>query len=184
MNILELQDCCDVEELAEWAKREKLGARFQSGLEEVVKQGGLHTVTDTFLSGLGIMLPGMRKKILDSIKRKLVGNKKVRFGEIMKYDPILNKKPSTKCPWVEIDEIEVRHDKETWQAAIRTWRFCTTGLDGLEEISLLRKAFDTWRPKPKVPGPGMANGQGVLVGMGSRVDSWIEVHLLIHLDPS
>ncbi|CAL1150446.1 unnamed protein product [Cladocopium goreaui] len=142
-------DCCDVEELAEWAKREKLGARFQSGLEEVVKQGGLHTVTDTFLSGLGIMLPGMRKKILDSIKRKLVGNKKVRFGEIMKYDPILNKKPSTKCPWVEIDEIEVRHDKETWQAAIRTWRFCTTGLDGLEEISLLRKAFDTWRPKPK-----------------------------------
>jgi hypothetical protein len=170
LNILELQDCCDVEELTEWAKREKLGARFQSGLEEVVKQGGLHTVTDTFLSGLGIMLPGMRKKILDAIKRKLVGNKKVRFGEIMKYDPIL-KKPSTKCPWVEIDEIEVRHDKETWQAAIRTWRFCTTGLDGLEEISLLRKAFDIWRPKPKAPGisgngqwPGGPGGNGISCG--------------------
>ena len=30
-----------MKELTEWAQREKLGARFQSGLEEVVKQCGL-----------------------------------------------------------------------------------------------------------------------------------------------
>lgn len=135
--------------LTEWAQREKLGPRFKAGIEDLVKQGGLCTTTDQFLLGLGIMLPAMRKKILEACKRKLIGNKRVRFGEVRKFEPILNKKPSTKCPWVEIDEIEVRHDKVTLLAAIRTWRFCTTGVDGLEEISLLRDAFEIWRPQKK-----------------------------------
>lgn len=143
------EDCCDVDALNEWAQREKLGPRFRAGIEDLVKQGGLCTLTDTFLQGLGIMLPAMRKKILEACKRKLIGNKRVRFGEVRKFDPILNKKPSTKCPWLEIDEIEVRHDNETLQAAIRTWRFCATGVDGLEEISLLRDAFEIWRPQKK-----------------------------------
>lgn len=143
------EDCCDVDALNEWAQREKLGPRFRAGIEDLVKQGGLCTLTDTFLQGLGIMLPAMRKKILEACKRKLIGNKRVRFGEVRKFDPILNKKPSTKCPWLEIDEIEVRHDNETLQTAIRTWRFCATGVDGLEEISLLRDAFEIWRPQKK-----------------------------------
>lgn len=135
--------------LTEWAQQEKLGPRFKAGLADLVEQGGLCTTTDQFLLGIGIMLPAMRKKILHACRRKLMGNKRVRFGEVLRFEPILHKKPSTKCPWVEIDEIEVRHGNLTLQAAIRTWRFCTTGVDGLEEISLLRDAFEIWRPQKK-----------------------------------
>ena len=123
--------------LTEWAQQEKLGPRFKAGIADLVKQGGLCTTTDQFLFGIGIMLPAMRKKILHACRRKLMGNKRVRFGEVLRFEPILHKKPSTKCPWLEIDEIEVR------------WRFCTTGVDGLEEISLLRDAFEIWRPQKK-----------------------------------
>ena len=159
--------------LTEWAQQEKLGPRFKAGIEDLVKQGGLWSVVvqrppllyQIFYSGfkpgaqllllgiielgIGIMLPAMRKKILHACRRKLMGNKRVRFGEVLRFEPILHKKPSTKCPWLEIDEIEVRHDNLTLQAAIRTWRFCTTGVDGLEEISLLRDAFEIWRPQKK-----------------------------------
>eukprot|EP00435_Cladocopium_sp_Y103_P076070 s11_g75.t1 len=122
---------CSLDELTQWAKTEKLGSKFQSKLEELVRLGGLRIVTDQYLMDLGIVLLAMRMKILDAIRRKLIGNRKVRFGEVLKFEPILNKKPSTKCPWVELDEIEVRHDTATWQAAIRTWRFCATGVTGL-----------------------------------------------------
>eukprot|EP00435_Cladocopium_sp_Y103_P033642 s714_g8.t1 len=140
---------CSMEELTEWARKEKLGSKFQSKLEQLVRLGGLRVVTDKYLLDLGIMLPALRKKILEAIKRKLIGNRKVRFGEVLKFEPILNKKPSTKCPWVELDEIEVRHDTATWQAAIRTWRFCATGVDGLEDISLMRDVFNAWKSTPK-----------------------------------
>eukprot|EP00435_Cladocopium_sp_Y103_P035539 s765_g9.t1 len=140
---------CSLEQLTEWAQKEKLGSRFLSHLEELIKQGGLRKVTDKVLRDLGIMLPALRKKILVAIKRKLVGNQKVRFGEILKFDPILTKIPNRGCPWLNIDAIEVRHDRDTWQAAIRTWRFCSTGMDGLEEISLLRDVFDAWKATPK-----------------------------------
>ena len=92
---------------------------------------------------LGIQLPPMRKKILGAIKRKLIGSRTVRFGEVLKFEPILNQKPRfSKCPWVDLDEIEVRNDKVTLQAAITTWRFCATGLDGQEETSLMENAFN------------------------------------------
>lgn len=77
------------------------------------------------------------------------GQQTSALRRVLRFEPILHKKPSTKCPWLEIDEIEVRHDNLTLQAAIRTWRFCTTGVDGLEEISLLRDAFEIWRPQKK-----------------------------------
>eukprot|EP00435_Cladocopium_sp_Y103_P002590 s3820_g1.t1 len=80
-----------VEELTEWAKKEGLGFRFQSGLEEIVRLGGLHVVNDKKLLDLGIMLPAIRKKILQAIRRKLAGNRKVRFGEVRKFEPILHK---------------------------------------------------------------------------------------------
>ena len=113
-----------MKELTEWAQREKLGSRFQSGLEEVVKQGGLRRVNDAFLLALGIQLPPMRKKILGAIKRKLIGSRTVRFGEVLQYEPMLKNKPRfSKCPWVDLDEIEVRNDKMTLKAAITTWRF-------------------------------------------------------------
>ena len=162
-----LQECCSVKELTEWAQREKLGARFQSGLEEVVKQGGLRRVNDAFLLALGIQLPPMRKKILGAIKRKLIGSRTVRFGEVVQYEPMLKNKPRfSKCPWVDLDEIEVRNDKMTLKAAITTWRFCATGLDGQEETALKENAFNAWKPKPKA-------GNCVL----GRI-LWI--HLLIH----
>ena len=92
---------------------------------------------------LGIQLPPMRKKILGAIKRKLIGSRTVRFGEVLKFEPILNQKPRfSKCPWVDLDEIEVRNDKVTLQAAITTWRFCATGLDGQEETTLMDNAFN------------------------------------------
>ena len=47
----------------------------------------------------------------------------------------------THCPWVDLAEIEEGHDKETLQAAMTTWRFCATGVDGLEETSLMREVF-------------------------------------------
>ena len=92
----------------------------------------------------------MRRNILDAIKRKLVGNKQVRFGEVVKFEPILHNKPRfSKCPWVDLADIEGRHDKATSKAAMTTWRFCATGVDGLEETSLMREVFEAWKPKPK-----------------------------------
>ena len=92
----------------------------------------------------------MRRNILEAIRRKLAGNKQVRFGEVEKLEPILHKRPKfTKCPWVDLAEIEEGHDKETLQAAMTTWRFCATGVDGLEETSLMREVFKAWKPKPK-----------------------------------
>ena len=75
------------------SQREKLGAKFHSGLGELVKQGGQRSVNDKFLLGLGIMLPAMRQKIFNAVKRRLICNKQVRFGEAVKFEPILNKKP-------------------------------------------------------------------------------------------
>ena len=98
-----VQEWRDVAHLTEWAQREKLGARFESGIEALVKQGGLCTTTDKFLEELGYRLPAMRKKIMEAIKTKFRGNRKVRFGQIVKYEPILKKRPNGKCPWTEID---------------------------------------------------------------------------------
>ena len=89
----------------------------------------------------------MRKKIMEAIKTKFRGNRKVRFGQIVKYEPILKKRPNGKCPWTEIDHIEVTHDNMALRAAVRTWRFCTTGFDGLEEEALMRKAFQAMKPE-------------------------------------
>ena len=142
-----VQEWRDVAHLKEWAQGERLGARFQSGIEELVKQGGLCTVTDKFLEDLGYRLPAMRNKIMDAIKRKFRGSRKVRFGEIVKHDPILKKRPTGKCAWTEIDHIEVTHENMALRAAVRTWRFCATGLDGLEEETLMRKAFQAMKPE-------------------------------------
>ena len=164
----ELQECCSVEELTEWAQREKLGTKFVSAIGEVVKNGGLRKVNDKFLlEELKIRLPPMRRTILNAIKRKLVGNKTVRFGEVEKFEPILINKPKfSKCPWIDLAEIEERNDQATLRAAMRTWRFCATGLDGQEERSLMYDAFNAWKPKPKA---------------GSCVLGWILwIHLLIH----
>ena len=132
-----------MEELTEWAQREKLGTKFVSAIPEVVQNGGLRKVTDKFLfEDLKIRLTPMRRNILEAIRRKLAGNKQVRFGEVEKLEPILHKRPKfTKCPWVDLAEIEEGHDKETLQAAMTTWRFCATGVDGLEETSLMREVF-------------------------------------------
>ena len=142
-----VQEWRDVAHLSEWAQREKLGARFESGIEALVKQGGLCTTTDKFLEELGYRLPAMRKKIMEAIKTKFRGNRKVRFGQIVKYEPILKKRPNGKCPWTEIDHIEVTHDNMALRAAVRTWRFCATGFDGLEEEALMRKAFQAMKPE-------------------------------------
>jgi selenocysteine lyase/cysteine desulfurase len=142
-----VQEWRDVAHLTEWAQREKLGARFESGIEALVKQGGLCTTTDKFLEELGYRLPAMRKKIMEAIKTKFRGNRKVRFGQIVKHEPILKKRPNGKCPWTEIDHIEVTHDNMALRAAVRTWRFCATGFDGLEEEALMRKAFQAMKPE-------------------------------------
>eukprot|EP00438_Fugacium_kawagutii_P032864 Skav216123 [mRNA] locus=scaffold1946:242365:242742:+ [translate_table: standard] len=95
----------------------------------------------------------MRTKILEACECKLGGVKKrTRFGETLWFDPVLKKRPTGKCPWTEVDHIETRYDKDTYRAAFRTWRFCTTGADGLEEEQLLRDAFDSW-PQPQPPEP-------------------------------
>ncbi|CAL1143164.1 unnamed protein product [Cladocopium goreaui] len=145
------EECCSVEELTEWARREKLGTKFVSAIGEVVKNGGLRKVNDKFLlEELNIRLLPMRRTILNAIKRKLVGNKTVRFGEVEKFEPILINKPKfSKCPWIDLAEIEERNDQATLRAAMRTWRFCATGLDGQEERSLMYDAFNAWKPKPK-----------------------------------
>ena len=146
----ELQEY-SVEELTEWAQREKLGSKFVAAIGEVVRNGGLRKVNDKFLlEKLKIRLLPMRRNILDAIKRKLVGNKQVHFGEVVKFEPILHNRPKfTQCPWVDLAEIEEGHDKETLQAAMRTWRFCATGVDGMEETCLMREVFEAWKPKPK-----------------------------------
>ena len=152
----ELQEY-SVEDLTEWAQREKLGTKFVSAIPEVVQNGGLRKVTDKFLfEDLKIRLTPMRRNILEAIRRKLAGNKQVRFGEVEKLEPILHNRPKfTKCPWVDLAEIEEGHDKETLLAAMTTWRFCATGVDGLEETSLMREVFEAWKPKPKAGAAGV-----------------------------
>eukprot|EP00438_Fugacium_kawagutii_P015796 Skav230684 [mRNA] locus=scaffold2202:105575:105952:- [translate_table: standard] len=95
------------------------------------------------------MLPAMRVKILEACECKLGGvKKKTRFGETVWFDPVLNKRPTGKCVWTEMDYVETKYDKATYRAAFTTWRFCTTGVDGLEEEQLLRDTFDSWRSVP------------------------------------
>jgi hypothetical protein len=114
-----VQEWRDVAQLTEWSQREKLGARFESGIEALVQQGGLCTTTDKFLEELGYRLPAIGRRSW----------------------------PNGKCPWTEIDHIEVTHDNMALRAAVRTWRFCTTGFDGLEEEALMRKAFQAMKPE-------------------------------------
>ena len=161
-----------MEELTEWATKENLGPKFQSGLVEIIKLGGLRQVNAEFLAEkLNIRLPQLQKKIFEAIKRKLSGKKKVRFGEVVKFEPILTKKPKyTKCAWVDAQEMEDRHEQATLQAAMRTWRFCATGLDGLEEESLTQDVFEAWKPKPKA-----GSGRPGVDSLDSSLDS---------LDPS
>ena len=157
-----------MEELAEWAQRESLGLKFRAGLDTIVARGGLRTVKDEFLQEeLGIRLQVQRKRILDAIKRKLGGKKKVAFGEVVEFEATLAKKPKfTQCIWVDLDEIQAGHDEATLQAAMRTWRFCTSGVDGLEDVSLVQDVFNAWKPKPKA---------------WNCVVGWIlSIHLLIH----
>ena len=66
-----------MEELTEWAQKEKLGVKFQSSLAEIVSRGGLQRVNDQVLLGLGIQFGPMRNKILKAIKRRLVGTRTV-----------------------------------------------------------------------------------------------------------
>ena len=82
-----------MEELTEWAQKEKLGVKFQSSLAEIVSRGGLQRVNDQVLLGLGIQFGPMRNKILKAIKRRLVGTRTVRFGETVIFEPILKKPP-------------------------------------------------------------------------------------------
>ena len=105
-------------------------------------------VNDDYLKEKGIMLPGMRKKILEACRRRLAGSREVRFEvQVDRYEPILKNYPRRGSCWNCIDDLEVKTDKRKLLAAVRTWRFCTTGIDGLEEIHLLRTAFEGWRPK-------------------------------------
>ena len=155
-----------MEELTEWAQKERLGVKFQSSLAEIVSRGGLQRVNDQVLLGLGIQFGPMRNKILKAIKRRLVGTRTVRFGDTVIFEPILKKPPKySQCPWVDVDEMEVRRETAILKAAFRTWRFCATGMDGLEEVSQMQEVFDAWKPKPKA---GNCVLQGIL---------WI--HLLI-----
>eukprot|EP00435_Cladocopium_sp_Y103_P039515 s1177_g10.t1 len=126
--------------LTEWAQREKLGYRFVAGIEDL-RFGQHHRQISAGTCYCG---PSHEGENFVAIKRKLEANKKLRFGEVEKFDPILKKKPSTKCPWTEID---VTHDTMTLRAAVRTWRFCTTGLDGLEEETVMRNAFEAMKPE-------------------------------------
>ena len=141
-----------VEELTEWAVKERLGARFKGAIPEIVQMGGLHILNNAVLVDLGIALPALRIKVMESVRTKLAGCRQIRWGQIEYFDSILRKKPSLKCPWCEIDEIEVRHDKMALKAAVTTWKFMTTGFDGLERESLMRKAFDAMRPKRQARG--------------------------------
>mmetsp|Transcript_54599 Transcript_54599/g.86794 ORF Transcript_54599/g.86794 Transcript_54599/m.86794 type:complete len:222 (-) Transcript_54599:103-768(-) len=142
---------CSVEELTEWAKKEKLGSKFINSLVEIVNRGGLRKVTEEFLENeLLIRLPTLRGTILAAIKLKLTGNKKARFGDVESYEPVLTQPPKfSKCLWMDLADIEERHDKVTLQAALTTWRFCATGIDGKEEDSLKQTVFDAWKPKQK-----------------------------------
>ena len=148
--------------------------RVEEGQRQVFVGRAEHSTSSRMFSSSDKNLP-MRRNILNAIKQKLVGNKTVRFGEVEKFEPILHKKPKfSKCPWVDLAEIEESHDKETLQAAMRTWRFCATGLDGQEERSLMDDAFNAWKPKPKA---------------GSCVLGWIFwIHLwmywILHDSPS
>lgn len=58
--------------------------------------------------------------------------KKMRFGACEWFEPILPIRPSGKSVWSEIGQIEVKNDKATCRAALRTCRFCATGDDGFE----------------------------------------------------
>ena len=49
-----------------------------------------------------------RKKILEAIKQKCKGGKKLRFGKVERYEPTLTKRPYPKCVWVEVREWEDR----------------------------------------------------------------------------
>eukprot|EP00438_Fugacium_kawagutii_P033431 Skav208817 [mRNA] locus=scaffold667:109892:110293:+ [translate_table: standard] len=104
----------------------------------------------------------MRVKILEACKHKLGGcQKKTRFGDVEWFEPVLKKRPHGKSVWSEIDHIEVKNDKVTYRAALRTWRFATTGLDGLEEEALLQDAFDAWRPQPAEKPEPQENSENV-----------------------
>eukprot|EP00438_Fugacium_kawagutii_P014063 Skav204170 [mRNA] locus=scaffold903:426752:427123:+ [translate_table: standard] len=87
----------------------------------------------------------MRKKILDCCKMKVMGMKKLRFGEVESYEPVLESRPSAKNHWADLGDLEKQMDKETSRAAFQMWRFSTTGQDGLEEQELLRDAFQSWK---------------------------------------
>ena len=161
-----------MEELTEWAKKEKLGSKFINSLVEIVNRGGLRKVTEEFLENeLLIRLPTLRGTILAAIKLKLTGNKKARFGDVESYEPVLTQPPKfSKCLWMDLADIEERHDKVTLQAALTTWRFCATGIDGKEEDSLKQTVFDAWKPKQKA-----GNGRPGVDSLDSSLDS---------LDPS
>eukprot|EP00438_Fugacium_kawagutii_P014039 Skav204146 [mRNA] locus=scaffold903:102043:102420:+ [translate_table: standard] len=91
----------------------------------------------------------MRTKIIEACQRKLSGNlKKTRFGGVEMYDPVLTTRPSGKNPWKDLGDLEKSQDKDTYRAAFRTWRFCATGVDGLEEDELIRDSFESWRQLP------------------------------------
>eukprot|EP00434_Breviolum_minutum_P038137 symbB.v1.2.033822.t1/scaffold4249.1/size57077/2 len=103
-----IPDESTLEELTEWAKENKLPMRFREGLPEIHEQGGVHLVTDDMLQKLGIVIGGARKKILEAIKQKCKGGKKLRFGKVERYEPTLTKRPYPKCVWVEVREWEDR----------------------------------------------------------------------------
>ena len=114
-------------------------------MPEIHEQGGVHLVTDDMLQKLGIVIGGARKKILEAIKQKCKGGKKLRFGKVERYEPTLTKRPYPKCVWVEVREWE---DREGWRAArpaLSTWRFFTTGTDGLDDFYRLKDAFQGWK---------------------------------------
>eukprot|EP00438_Fugacium_kawagutii_P016922 Skav236279 [mRNA] locus=scaffold2289:185842:186414:+ [translate_table: standard] len=157
-----------VVELSEWAAKEKLSSRFKEELSNIVQKGGLQIVTDKYLQDIGIMMYPMRVKILQACEIKLGGCKKrVRFGAVERFDPILSTRPSGKCVWSGIRRSEKQLNKAAVSAAFKTWRFCATGVDGEEDAALVQDSFEAWRSKPPESGMFEQIFQDLLEGIGA-----------------
>eukprot|EP00438_Fugacium_kawagutii_P009858 Skav229355 [mRNA] locus=scaffold3209:21972:27400:- [translate_table: standard] len=109
----------------------------------------------------------MRVKILQACEIKLGGCKKrVRFGAVERFDPILSTRPSGKCVWSGIRQSEKQLNKAAVSAAFKTWRFCATGVDGEEDAALVQDSFEAWRSKPPESGMFEQIFQDLLEGIG------------------
>eukprot|EP00438_Fugacium_kawagutii_P014046 Skav204153 [mRNA] locus=scaffold903:250283:250858:+ [translate_table: standard] len=168
----ENRDETEVAELTAWATEEMLSFRFKANIPDIVERGGLATVTDEYLKAIGIQLLLPRTKILDACKRKVMGcPKKTRFGRAQFYDPVLEKRPHGKNVWQTLAGMEKAHNKETYRAAFRTWRFCATGLDGSEDAELIQDTFQSWKEQPEEESLLTSIFNNLVEGLGTFLSS-------------